>query len=294
MTSALVVGGSGFLGQSLLKVLGRRGVGTYVGKPFASGIPFDATRARLGDVQAWLPADLSHVFILYGAVSPDWCARDPQATRQINVESVVRLMEDCFARSLTPVFMSTDYVYDSHPNERSEDEWRSPTTEYGRQKSEVEAWLEKDDRPWLICRSSKIVSGDVGTHSVLGQWIEDIKVGRTMRCATDQIFTPGHVDDIATAMVELADMERRGIYHVAGPESMSRYKLASLLIENVRLRTETAISFESCSLLDIPFFEKRPLNTSIATAKLRNTVSHRFMTMADLARDVAAFHFPDA
>jgi hypothetical protein len=35
MKSALVVGGSGFLGQSLLNVLGRGGVGTYVGKPFA-------------------------------------------------------------------------------------------------------------------------------------------------------------------------------------------------------------------------------------------------------------------
>jgi nucleoside-diphosphate-sugar epimerase len=168
MTSALVVGGSGFLGRSLLKVLGRRGIGTYVGKPFAGGIPFDATRARLGDVEARLPADLRHVFILYGAVNPDWCARDPQATRQINVDSIVRLLEDCFARGLTPVFMSTDYVYDSHSSERSEDEPRSPTTEYGRQKSEVEAWLEKADRPWLICRSSKIVSGDVGTHSVLG------------------------------------------------------------------------------------------------------------------------------
>jgi dTDP-4-dehydrorhamnose reductase len=294
MTSALVVGGSGFLGQSLLKVLGRRGVGTYVGKPFAGGILFDATRARLGDVEARLPADLSHVFILYGAVNPDWCARDPQATRQINVDSIVRLVEDCFARGLTPVFMSTDYVYDSHPNERSEDEPRSATTEYGRQKSEVEAWLEKADRPWLICRSSKIVSGDVGTHSVLGQWVEDIRAGRTIRCATDQIFTPGHVNDIATAMVELAHTGRRGIYHVAGPESMSRYDLASLLVENVRRRTKMAISFESCSLSDIPFLEKRPLNTSIATAKLRNAVSRRFMTMTDLARDVATFHFPDA
>src|ERR1700722_10809732 len=151
MRSALVVGGSGFLGQGLLRVLGPRGVGTYVGKPFAGGIQFDATRAKLADVEVPLPADLSHVFILYGAVNPDWCARDPQATRQINVDSIIRLTEDCFARSLTPVFMSTDYVYDSHPDERSEDEPRSPTTEYGRQKSELEAWLEKADGPWLIC-----------------------------------------------------------------------------------------------------------------------------------------------
>ena len=294
MSSALVVGGSGFLGRALLKVLGRRGAGTYVGKPFAGGLPFDSTRLRLLDLEHLLPADLTLVFLLYGAVNPDWCARDPQATRRINVDSIINLLKECFERGLTPVFMSTDYVYDSNPGERAEDEPRSPTTEYGRQKSEVEEWLEGIDRPWLICRSSKIVSGDVGTHSVLGQWVEDIRAGRIIRCATDQIFTPGHVDDIATAMVELADTGRRGIYHVAGPESMSRYELASLLVENVRRRTESAISFESCRLSDIPFLEKRPLNTSISTAKLRGAVTRRFIKMADLARDVATLHFPDA
>jgi dTDP-4-dehydrorhamnose reductase len=294
MASALVVGGSGFLGQSLLKVLGRRGVGTYVRKPFAGGIQFDATRARLADMKTRLPADLGHVFILYGAVNPDWCARDPQATRRINVDSIINLLKECFERGLTPVFMSTDYVCDSHPAERTEDEPRSPTTEYGRQKSEVEEWLEGVDRPWLICRSSKIVSGDVGTHSVLGQWVEDIKAGRTLRCADDQIFTPGHVDDIAIAMAELADTGRRGIYHVAGPASMSRYDLASLLVEEVRSRSDVSIAFERCKLSDIPFLEKRPLNTSISTQKLRGAIKHRFVRMADLARDVAKFHFPES
>jgi hypothetical protein len=47
-------------------------------------------------------------------------------------------------------------------------------------------------------------------------------------------------------------------------------------------------------LSDIPFLEKRPLNTSISTVKLRSTVTRRFITMADLAGDVARFHFRDA
>jgi dTDP-4-dehydrorhamnose reductase len=294
MASALVVGGSGFLGRGLLKVLGDRAVGTYVKTPMAGAIQFDSTHSRLVDVENRFPEDLSHVFILYGAVNPDWCARDPQATRRINVDSIISLLKECFERRLTPVFMSTDYVYDSHPAERTEDEPRSPTTEYGRQKSEVEWWLEGVDRPWLICRSSKIVSGDVGTHSVLGQWVEDIKAGRTLRCADDQIFTPGHVDDIAIAMAELADTGRRGIYHVAGPASMSRYDLASLLVEEVRSRSDVSIAFERCKLSDIPFLEKRPLNTSISTEKLRGAIEHRFVRMADLARDVVKFHFPES
>ncbi len=294
MASALVVGGSGFLGRSLLKALGDRGVGTYATKPFAGGIAFDATRSTLADIDCRLPANLKHVFILYGAANPDWCARDPKTTREINVDSIIRLLKDCFDRALMPVYMSTDYVYESVSHERMEDEPRSATTEYGRQKGEVEAWLEGIDRPWLICRSSKIVSGDLGVHSVLGQWVEDIKAGRAIRCATDQIFTPGYVDDIATAMVELAETGRRGVYHVAGPQSMSRYDLASFLVAEVRgHRSETAIAFESCKLSDIPFIEKRPLDTSISTVKLRSAITHQFTNMAELAREVAAVHFSE-
>ena len=107
-----MVGGSGFLGQRLLKVLGSGAIGTYSTNPFAGGIRLDTTRSRLADVEAHLSTDLRHVFILHGAVNPDWCARDPQATRRINVDSIINLLKDCFERGLTPVFMSTDYVYD--------------------------------------------------------------------------------------------------------------------------------------------------------------------------------------
>jgi dTDP-4-dehydrorhamnose reductase len=292
MTSSLVVGASGFLGQHLLQLLGKGSVGTYSTKSFPGGIAFDATLTRLADVEASLPTDLKYVYILYGAVNPDWCARDPEATSKINVESIVTLLEDCFARQLMPIFMSTDYVYDSAAHPRLEDEPRSATTQYGLQKGRVEAWLEGIDKPWLICRSSKIVSGDVGIHSVLGQWVNDIKAGKTMRCADDQIFTPGSVDDMATALVELATSGARGIYHVAGPRSMSRYDLAALLIGEVRkLQPEQVIHFETCKLSEIPFAEKRPLDTSLSTAKLAATITHRFTAMEDLARDVARQHF---
>jgi dTDP-4-dehydrorhamnose reductase len=293
MASALVVGGSGFLGRSLLKTLGDRALGSYERKPFPGGIHFDAVRSTLAEVEASLPADLRHVFILYAVANPDLCARDPLGTRATNVESTIRLCKQCFERNLIPVFLSTDYVYSSRPGERTEDEFRSPTTEYGRQKAEVEEWLESVAQPWLICRSSKIVGGELGTHSVFGQWIEDIKGGRTIRCALDQIFTPGDVRDVAAAIVKLADSGQRGLFHVAGQRSMSRYELASLLIAELRnRRPDVAVAFESCKLADIPFFETRPLDTSISTAKLRGAITHRFTSMEDLAREVVDQHFP--
>ncbi|BDA83947.1 hypothetical protein Sa4125_14890 [Aureimonas sp. SA4125] len=288
MKSALVVGGSGYLGRRLLHTLGGRGVGTYAGSAFSGGIGFRAESSRLADIEDVLPTDLRHVFFLYGAINPELCAREPAATRKINVDSNVALMSECFARGLVPVFMSTDYVYDGTKGDRTEDEVRSPTTEYGRQKSEVEAWLETRSEPWLICRSSKIVSGDRNIHSVLGQWLEDMEAGRTMRCAVDQIITPGHVDDIAAVMVALADLGSTGIYHVAGPTSLSRYDLAALLVDALaRADGPIAAKLERAHLGDFPFLEARPLDTSLSTRKLQAAPVSPLRSMAQVCGEIA-------
>jgi dTDP-4-dehydrorhamnose reductase len=291
MTSHLVVGGSGFLGRGLLRALGPRGFGTYNQFPIDGGSRFLAPSSRIADVER-LPHDLSHVFVLYGVVDPDVCFREPERSRAINVTSTIALLRETFEMGLTPVYMSTDYVFDGSRGGRTEQEAVCPTTNYGRQKAEVEAWLERQKMPYLVCRASKIVSGDVHARSVLGQWTTDIRQGRTIRCATDQIFSPGYVDDIAHALVALVDLGHSGVFHVAGPEPFSRYELARLFIDRI-VEVDPAVSVElcGCRLSDIPFAETRPLNTSLSIEKLAQTLSAKLSSMDTICRVVARLNF---
>jgi dTDP-4-dehydrorhamnose reductase len=292
MTSYLVLGGSGFLGKHMMRILGSRGIGTYASKPFTGGIRFDAPQNQLSDVAGRLPNDLTHVFILHGAINPDLCAREPERTHAINVASTVALIKEIHSMGLTPVYMSTDYVFDGTRGNRTEDEPVSPTTNYGRQKAEVEAWLSQTGHPHLICRASKIVSGETDTHSVIGQWVMDIKAGKTLRCADDQIFSPAHADDVASAMIKLADGAHTGIFHVAGPRAYSRYELARLFVNNIKtVDANTRIDLSACKLAEIPFAESRPLDTSLSTIKLASTIAQPFLPMEVICRDVAQTHF---
>jgi dTDP-4-dehydrorhamnose reductase len=292
MKRALVVGGSGFVGRALLSHLGsERGIGTWHSKQADGLVHFDAVNRGLSDLRRALP-DLSHVFVPFGLINPELCARDPAGTAKINVDSVVRLLQDAIDARLVPIFVSTDYVYDGTRGMRVEDEPQIPNTEYGRQKTAVERWLQGRVEPWLIARLSKVVSGDTGTHSVLGQWVNDIRAGKRMRSATDQIFSPAFVDDVAAAMIQLAETGATGIFHVAGPEPISRYDLNVLLVEAARWVDPTVTSMvETCSLREIPFLESRPLNTSLSTAKLEATIDWRFRSMAEVCRDIAQAEF---
>jgi hypothetical protein len=73
---------------------------------------------------------------------------------------------------------------------------------------------------------------------------------------------------------------------------MSRYELNLLLVEAVRkINAGIKISLKACSLNDIPFAEKRPLNTSLSIAKLQTTIAWRFRSMSELCSEIAEVQF---
>lgn len=293
MASHLVIGASGFLGRNLLRALGERGVGTYSSNPFANGIAFDAVRQSFSDLEASLPPDLTHVFLLHGIANPDLCAREPEMTRAVNVASMQAMIREIQAAGLVPVYASTDYVFDGARGGRTENETTCPTTNYGRQKAEMEAWLADQGRPYLVFRSSKIVSGDTDTHSVLGQWVNDIRAGKSIKCAIDQTFSPAHVDDMVAALIELADGQQAGLYNTAGSLAISRFDLCAMLISSVkRVDPTITVDLQPILLSSIPFAEKRPLDTSLSVAKLESVLTHRFQSMSEVCDRVAGDAFP--
>ncbi|WP_316187594.1 MULTISPECIES: SDR family oxidoreductase [unclassified Bradyrhizobium] len=290
---AVVVGASGFVGRTILARLGaERAIGTGHRNTRGGLDHFDALTHGFADLRPAMRGEFSHVIVAHGAINPEQCARDPEGTARINVDSIIRLVSEVIAAGLTPVFLSTDYVFDGTRGLRREDEPQCPNTEYGRQKAKVEQWLQGRSEPWLIARLSKVVSGDRNIHSVLGQWVNDICDGKLMRSATDQIISPLHVDDIAGALIELMEKCATGIYHVAGPDPISRYDLNKLLVGCIQaVDPNVRATVEPCSLRDIPFLEQRPLNTSLSVEKLQTTVKYPLRSMAQVCREIAEAQF---
>lgn len=289
MQRALVIGGSGFVGRRLVEALGDRGLATYRSRPMDGGVRFDATEERLRDRLAALPADLTHVFVPFGTIDMEGCAADYEATARVNVEAVTAVLADALDAGLKPVFVSTDYVFGGErPLWREEDEAR-PRMAYGAQKLAVERWLKDRGGDWLICRLSKVLSDRLEPANMLAGWAADIRAGKRLRLAADQYFSPAAAADLARAMITLAEVDARGLFHVAGPERVSRFglfeRLAASHPEFARRAKGLA---EPCSLHDFGFREVRPLDTSLDTTRLNRTIPMKFKPMADLCEEIAA------
>jgi dTDP-4-dehydrorhamnose reductase len=286
---ALVLGASGYVGGALLRHLGpARAVGTFHARPVANAVPFDALRDDLGTLVCRAGGDIGTLYILHGAVNPEACARDPAGTAAVNVAGVQRLLTDATARGIVPVFVSTDYVFDGTRGRRREDEPQCPNTEYGRQKAAVETFIQALPGRFLVARLSKVVGEEEGVHSVLGQLVPDIRKGATLRMATDQVFSPAHVADIARALAELPDRVDRGIVNVAGADAISRHDLTALLLAAIRRRDPSvAARLQAISLREVPFLEQRPLDTSLDTTRLHAMLPWRFRSMETVCAAIA-------
>lgn len=287
---AIVIGASGFLGRHLMaRFAPGDAIGTYHRHPFSGGVPFDGAT---DDISGLLSPGATHAFVLHATTGTDACARDPIGTAKTNVEGVWLVLRALLDAGIVPVYLSTENVFDGTRGLWRETDTPSPITQYGIQKLEVERRLLADPRPSLVVRVSRVVGSELDTHSVLGPWLQDIRAGKTMRCATDQIFSPVAVEDVAGALIKLAGNGATGLFHLGGPEPYSRVGLLTLLLQSIqRLAPETRADIVPCRLHDLPFLEKPPLDTSISIEKLQSVIGWDFTPMATICSNLAQQHF---
>ncbi len=269
----LVLGGSGFIGRHLRASLaGQMGedrvVATYNGTPFPGGLRFDARAGNLAEVVPDLET-FSHAVILLANAYPDDCAKNPEASRALNVTALKAIIDQLAESGVCPVFASTEVVFDGQKGGYVESDAVNPILLYGKQKAEIEEYLGSRVPGALILRIANVYGSDPAGSGVIAGWHGTVAGGaKTVRCARDYIASPIHVEDVAEAMIRLMERECHGLYHIAGPQPLSRQAMFETLLEEMRRSGPVDLEVISCSIDDFPTEERRPRDISMAVEKL--------------------------
>ena len=285
----LVTGAAGFIGSRLVERLTPPAVvATCHQVPSPGAVVFDAGSMSLAETVLQQHPQLTHAFLLHGIGKLETCAREPAATAHINVDRMQRMIDELIARRIKVVFTSSDAVFDGTRGSWTEEDAQNPVLTYGRHKAAVERHLQQQPAPWLIARLSKVVGLGSSDHSLFGEWIRCINSGAPIRCADDLVFTPIDVDDVVTALIELATGPYSGIYNVCGPRSMTRLELLQIFLGAVRQFREVRNDVIPCSIHEFPASEERPLNQSMLPDKTCRTLGRPWATMETVCARVAA------
>ncbi|MBI3320402.1 MAG: sugar nucleotide-binding protein [Candidatus Omnitrophica bacterium] len=265
----LILGGSSFVGRHLMARLGpERALTTYCRTPVDAGVYFDALTMRLSDIIT-TPEDFSHAVILLADTDPDSCAADHARSWRLNVESIITILADLSRWEITPVFASSEFVFDGTQGDYTEEDEPHPILTYGEQKLAVEHELQRQGGQFLIVRFSKIFGLSPGDGTLFTNWLEAIERGQTtIRCAADQVFSPIAVQDVVQAILRLIERECTGLFHVSGPAAYSRLDLLKLLVARLQPAGRGQVTIVPCSIHDFELREKRPLNVSMKPNRL--------------------------
>jgi len=131
---------------------------------------------------------------------------------------------NCSRTGITPVFASSDAVFDGTRGLWTEED-RVNRSSRMRQKAAVENYLMERGAPYVCARLAKVVTSAPDEPGVLSEWIDSLEAGAVIRCARDQRFSPVDVEDVAQALTGLVRRDCAGVFHIGGPDAMTRLEL---------------------------------------------------------------------
>lgn len=186
-----------------------------------------------------------------------YCAYD-KTDPTITVDAAVAAARAAAGLGARFVLFSSDMVFDGATGGYTEDAPLSPGTPYGAMKLEAEALTQAEHGGALVIRTSLLV-GESGILMRPAYECDALLRGQGVTLYRDEWRSPTFVDDLARAAWELAAMDVAGVFHVAGPERLSRVELGEILC--------TLYRFDASLIREARRPESRPRDTSL--------VSHR-------------------
>lgn len=281
-----VIGACGFIGHAFLEAYKRfdpSAWGTHYRDSF-SFKKFDLMQPDLEILE--IPSYQYSYAIIAAAMNPILaCEKEPQLSRQINVDGTLHLIEQLCIKDITPVFFSSDFVFDGKQNIYDENSPLNPLNEYGKQKADLERALVKNFKGrYLLIRTSKVYGLTKGDGTLIDEMAQLLVKGKVVRAAYDQVFCPIAIHDLVSTVIELQKIGAKDIFHVCGNKAFSRLEIAHAVCRALHsdINLVQPISLDD---LGEPFF--RPKQVHLINRKVYEKIRIPITSLQDSIRTIA-------
>ncbi|MET7272686.1 sugar nucleotide-binding protein [Streptomyces flaveolus] len=219
----LIIGGSGFLGAELIRQATAAGLETSATFASRPGTASDA---------AWHPLDVrdpARVARVIADVAPSVVvnASSGGSDWAVTADGSVRVALAAVEHGCRLVHVSSDAVFSGARARYDESCLPDPVTPYGAAKAAAETAVRLLVPDAAVARTSLIVGHGRSVHERMVHALADGT--RDGVLFTDDFRCPVHVEDLAAALWEIALSGATGVFHLAGPDALSRHELGVLI-----------------------------------------------------------------
>lgn len=221
---------------------------------------------------------------------PDWvihcaaladleaCEEDSSLARRLNAELPGQLAYACVQRGISLVHISTDAVFDGQKNGAyTEEDAPNPLGVYAQTKFDGERAVLDVNPSAIVARVNFYGWSPTGKRSLAEFFFHNLTNSKSMSGFTDVIFCPMLVNHLAQVLISMLQKGLKGLYHVVGPEAMSKYQFGVEIARKFRLQ-ESEISPKS--ILSSSLTARRSHNLWLSTRKLSTDLGQTLPTFS--------------
>ncbi|MFN8290552.1 MAG: SDR family oxidoreductase [Chitinophagaceae bacterium] len=278
----LLTGANGFVGYYLCELLLQQAHQvTATGKgpcrlPFIHHPGF--TYAEMDITQAATTGEcikkIKPEIIIHAAAmsKPNDCEANKEQARLVNVSGTAHLLTAAAAQQSFFLFLSTDFVFDGVKGMYKEDDIPGPVNYYGGTKLAAEDLVKEYPGGWSIIRTILVYGPPLpGRPNLLSIVKEKLERGEAYPAVDDQYRTPTYAGDLAKGIMNVAEQQQTGLFHIAGKDLLTPYEMACraavfLQRDPSLIRKVTAATFKEPA--------KRPSRTGFDLTKARTVLGY--------------------
>lgn len=223
----------------------------------------------------------THVIHTAAITNVDYCELNPEECIEVNTVAVRNLFTVSKKHNAHFQLLSTDFVFDGKKGNYSEEDEVGPLSVYARSKANAEKVLLEDAYSnWSIVRTIIVYGvGNNLSRSNIICWAKDaLMKGQELTIVDDQFRAPTWADDLAWACLRICFLNKTGIYHISGPETMSIYELVCRIARHFGLSHEKVKRSKST---DLKQPAQRPPYTGFNLSKAKSELGYAPKTIEE-------------
>lgn len=236
MPKILVTGANGYLGSNLRQYLKAKDYDVYgiTSKEVNEKKVYRLDITCFEDLVSLFKEVKPNIIIHTAAInSLSECEKDHNLAIKVNVNTTKNIINAIsqINSDAKLIFISSDYVFDGRRGNYREDDEVNPQTFYGKTKVLSENDLRNNLENYIICRTANIYGR--GGGNFFNFVINNLNQGKIIDVFDNVFFTPTYIDYLLDSLMELINIDYKGIIHIAGRERLSRYDFALKIVESL-------------------------------------------------------------
>ena len=240
----LITGTDGFLGKKLFNLLAKKyetfGITRKENRENIFSLDITDNKKANEIFNKIKPEILIHTAAL---VDVEKCEKEKELAFKVNTEATENIAKICKKPNIKMIYISTDYVFSGKEESYSIKSTPNPISYYGETKLLGEKAVQSLLNNYIIIRPTILYgfnSAEDKKNFVLNT-INKLKNNEQVILDNKRIKYPLLIDDVAKTISKLIETNYQGIFHISGPDAVTKYEFGKKIARVFSLPEEKII-----------------------------------------------------